>query len=251
MPISRRTFVRSGGLWVAAAALGVDLLGCKETSTSSGRAVGSGDVARTAPVPTAAVPTAPAPSGEPPPYGYASAQPPAPATAAARCGTTAPNIEGPYYRAGAPSRADLADAGMKGTRLVLSGRVLADDCKTPLEGAVLDLWQADAEGRYDNDGHTGRKSGPLVLRGKLASRTDGTYEVKSIIPGRYLNGAQYRPAHIHVKVSAPGFRPLTTQLYFDGDPYNDVDPFIDKSLVMKLRGTSAKAADFDFVLQRG
>jgi catechol 1,2-dioxygenase len=52
-----------------------------------------------------------------------------------------------------------------------------------------------------------------------------------------------------VKVSAPGHRPLTTQLYFDGDPYNKVDPFIRPELVMKLGDEQGrKAARFDFVL---
>jgi protocatechuate 3,4-dioxygenase beta subunit len=170
---------------------------------------------------------------------------------AAQCATTAPNIEGPYYRAGAPMRSDLVEPAMKGTRLVVSGRVLGDDCSSPLENATIDVWQADADGRYDNDGHDGRRTpGPLVLRGKLATAKGGVYEVKTIIPGRYLNGPQYRPSHVHVKVSAPGYRTLTTQLYFEGDPYNDVDPFIDKSLIMKLRGGGAKLATFDFVLAR-
>jgi catechol 1,2-dioxygenase len=247
MSISRRAFVRNGSLWVVAAAAGLDVLGCKETSTSAGRGASSA----AAPPSPAAVPAAP--------YGYASPSPPAGVTpvsaapgAPASCTTTAPNIEGPYYRAGAPMRSELAEPTMNGTRLVLDGRVLGDDCSSPLEGATLDVWQADAEGRYDNDGHDGRRTpGPLVLRGKLAAAKGGAYEVKTIIPGRYLNGAQYRPSHIHVKVSAPGYRSLTTQLYFEGDPYNDVDPFIDKSLIMKLRSTgAARAATFDFVLAR-
>jgi len=72
------------------------------------------------------------------------------------------------------------------------------------------------------------------------------------VPGRYLNGAQYRPAHVHVKVSAPGFLPLTTQLYFPGDPYNAVDPFTVCSLIMRVADEGGlKRASFDFVLRRG
>lgn len=54
-----------------------------------------------------------------------------------------------------------------------------------------------------------------------------------------------------MKVSAPGLRPLTTQRYFDGDPHHDVDAFIQKSLIVQVRGSGAtKAAIFDFVLVR-
>jgi protocatechuate 3,4-dioxygenase beta subunit len=248
MSISRRSFVKSGSLWIAAAAAGFDLVGCKEMATSAGR-----QAPATASQPPAAGDATPAPNQAP--YGYASSSPPpsAPApTTTAQCTRTAPNIEGPYYRPGAPMRSDLVDPAMQGTRLVVSGRVVGDDCSSPLENAMIDVWQADADGHYDNDQLAGHRTpGPLFLRGKLATAKGGAYEVKTIIPGRYLNGAQYRPSHVHVKVSAPGYRTLTTQLYFEGDPYNDVDPFIDKSLIMKLKsGASAKLATFDFVLVR-
>jgi catechol 1,2-dioxygenase len=115
-------------------------------------------------------------------------------------------------------------------------------------GALLDVWQADAGGHYDNDGHLGRIE-PIRLRGKLVASSRGEYEIETILPGHYLNGPQYRPAHVHVKVSAPGHRPLTTQLYFEGDPYNAIDPFIRPELVMKLEDESGgKGARFDFVL---
>ena len=163
-----------------------------------------------------------------------------PVTTKPECTVTSDNIEGPFYKRGAPARAVLVGDGDRGERLLLSGTVRTTEC-TPLANAVLDIWQADARGGYDNDG--------WGLRGTLATDAFGRWELHTIIPGRYLNGPQYRPSHIHVKVSAPGFRPLTTQLYFDGDPYNDVDSFIHKSLIMKLRGSgAAKAADFDFVV---
>jgi protocatechuate 3,4-dioxygenase beta subunit len=89
------------------------------------------------------------------------------------------------------------------------------------------------------------------LRGKLRADASGAFRVRTIVPGRYLNGAQYRPAHVHVKVSAPGFLPLTTQLYFPGDPYNAVDPFIVRSLIMRVADEGGlKRASFDFVLRR-
>ena len=82
-------------------------------------------------------------------------------------------------------------------------------------------------------------------------RTDakGAYRFETIIPGHYLNGPQYRPAHIHVKVHVGGSELLTTQLYFEGDPYNDVDPFIKQALIMKLDDTgNGRAASYDLVV---
>ncbi len=177
----------------------------------------------------------PKPVDEPP------AEPAAPLPATEACVPTEKNIEGPFFTPGAPNRAVLAEAGMKGTPLQVAGRVLDRDCK-PIAGARMEVWQADHAGAYDLKG--------FRLRGHLELAEDAAYDVRTIIPGRYLNGDQYRPAHIHVKVAAPGYRPLTTQLYFEGDPYNGVDPWIRQTLIMKLaRGADGLvAAQFDFVL---
>jgi protocatechuate 3,4-dioxygenase beta subunit len=161
---------------------------------------------------------------------------------AKECALTADNIEGPFFTEDAPSRAVLAGPNTKGKALAVTGRVLDTDCK-PIAKAVLEVWQADHNGAYDNSG--------FRFRGTMTANAKGAYELQSIVPGRYLNGRQYRPAHIHVKVHASGFRSLTTQLYFEGDPYNDVDPFIDTSLIMKLtKRDRGVAASFDFVLDR-
>jgi protocatechuate 3,4-dioxygenase beta subunit len=157
------------------------------------------------------------------------------------CAETEDNIEGPFYKDGAPERTSLLLPGSQGAVLTVDGRVLACD-GTPLPAALLDVWQADAAGSYDHQGYT--------LRGRLRSDDLGRYRLETIVPGRYLNAGQYRPAHIHVKVSAPMRRPLTTQLYFEGDPFNERDPFIARSLVMRVRDQAdgRQAADFDFVL---
>ena len=89
-----------------------------------------------------------------------------------------------------------------------------------------------------------------MLRGRVHTDAQGRYHLRTVVPGRYLNGAQYRPAHVHVKLRGSGFRPLTTQLYFPGDPYNDIDPFLHTSLIMPItREPNRLKARFDFVLR--
>ena len=92
-----------------------------------------------------------------------------------------------------------------------------------------------------------------MLRGRLHTDKSGRFRLDTIIPKRYRIGGSrvYRPAHIHVKVKAPGYRLLTTQLYFPNDPYNSVDPFFRPSLVITPNdGPDGKVAHFDFGLRR-
>ena len=168
------------------------------------------------------------------------------------CDPTREDIEGPFYREDAPFRARLVEDGMPGRRLTVSGRVLDPACR-PVPGAVVDVWQADHRGRYDNDDpRRPPAAGSFHLRGRLRAQDDGGYEVRTIHPGRYRIGRdRWRPAHLHVKLSAEGFRPLTTQLYFDGDPENETDPWYraSRSMTVTDRGDQG-AATFDFVLER-
>ena len=158
------------------------------------------------------------------------------------CDPTADNIEGPFFKPGAPSRTVLVTDDDAGQRLALGGLVLGADC-APLRDVALQIWHADARGAYDNDG--------FHFRAALRTDADGRWSIASIIPGRYLNGRRYRPAHVHVKLAAAGHRPLTTQLYFADDPYNAGDPFIVESLIMPhATRDGLTRARFDFVLER-
>jgi virginiamycin B lyase len=150
---------------------------------------------------------------------------------------TASNAEGPYYKSGAPERAVLVEPDMIGTRLLLTGQVLTTDCQ-PVPGALLDFWQANDQGEYDNVGYT--------LRGRQVADEIGRYRLETIMPARYPG----RPPHIHVKVNAPGGPVLTTQIYFEGQPGNEGDGLILPSLVVALTDTpgGGKAATFNFVL---
>jgi protocatechuate 3,4-dioxygenase beta subunit len=149
---------------------------------------------------------------------------------------TPPQTEGPYFTPKSPLRTSLLEPGMGGTRLVVEGVVMSTAC-APIPGALLDFWQADDRGEYDNSGYR--------LRGHLLSDERGRYRLVTIVPGLYPG----RTRHIHVKVAPPNRTALTTQLYFPGEPGNRRDGIFESDLVMKLRdGQEGKLGSFDFVL---
>jgi len=137
------------------------------------------------------------------------------------CETTN-DILGPFYRADAPVRNDLTAKDLKGAVVELKGRVFGSDCVTPIENAMVEIWHCNTEGEYDND------SGGFHQRGKWFSDKEGNYSFKTILPGKYLNGGQYRPAHIHFRVTAEGSSELISQIYFQGDPHITNDPWASK-----------------------
>ncbi len=148
------------------------------------------------------------------------------------CPVTPENIEGPFWKPDAPVRkgGKLRLEGEEGKILVVHGTIEGyPSCKS-LPGAVVDVWQADHEGEYDNRG--------FDLRGKFRADGKGWYEYETILPGRYEIGRnRFRPAHIHYKVTHPGHAPLTTQLYFEGDPHLRNDPWAKKALTKRLERT--------------
>jgi catechol 1,2-dioxygenase len=149
-------------------------------------------------------------------------------------GTT---IEGPYYIAGAP----LIDPpyalpmrpGEKGDGLMFKGTV-RDSEGRPVPGALLDTWQADAEAKYSCI-HEGVPA--FNLRGRFHADDNGEFALRTVVPapyeipksgptGRLVDAAgwhAWRPAHLHWKVSADGYRPITTQLYFKDADWLDSD----------------------------
>lgn len=148
-------------------------------------------------------------------------------SAGSELAATPPVALGPFYPPDKPadSDADLtAVAGRTqraaGTVLYVTGRVV-DSKGRPLPGAVIELWQANAFGRYHHPGDSDR-SGPLDPGfqgyGRLAADADGRYRVKTIKPPPYSG----RTPHIHFIVAGGGAR-LTTQMFFEGDPGNERD----------------------------
>jgi protocatechuate 3,4-dioxygenase beta subunit len=152
---------------------------------------------------------------------------------------TPPQTAGPYYLPDSPRRASLIEPGEHAPRLLLSGRVVSTACR-PLAGALLDIWHCDAEGHYDNSG--------FRYRGHLLADAGGGYRLETIVPGLYPG----RTRHLHIRVQAPGASPLTTQLYFPGEPGNAADGLWQPALEIAFApGPSAdlRTGQFDFVLE--
>jgi protocatechuate 3,4-dioxygenase beta subunit len=150
---------------------------------------------------------------------------------------TPAQTEGPYFKPNSPERSSLVEAGLTGTRLTITGRVLSTSCQ-PIARALLDFWHADDSGNYDNVG--------FRLRGHQFTDEDGRFTLETMIPGLYPG----RTRHIHVKAQAPNQSILTTQLYFPGEPRNTSDSLYMPALQMNVQqGAGGSAATFDFVLR--
>lgn len=145
---------------------------------------------------------------------------------------TAAQAEGPYY----PTHKALdkdgdmtvveGQAGVAtGEPLTLSGHVLDTD-GNPVEGAIVDIWQADSKGRYlhEDAPETSPLDPAFQYWAQLKTGADGAYSVKTIMPAAYAAVDDWvRPPHIHFKVARRGMHELTTQMYFEGNELNDKD----------------------------
>ena len=150
-------------------------------------------------------------------------------------GATESSVLGPYYRASAPELEHGASIDMtnEGDLLEVHGLVL-DQYHNPINGAILDIWQTAPNGLYDVQDD---KQPDMNLRGKIRTGRDGQYFFRTVRPASYpiptdgpvgkmmsaLGWHPNRPAHMHFIVSANGYKPVTTQLFIEGDPYLDSD----------------------------
>jgi protocatechuate 3,4-dioxygenase beta subunit len=147
-------------------------------------------------------------------------------------------IEGPYFRLGAPQRSNLLEPGDK-PELVLTGRVLNEKGK-PIPNAVVNVWSSDAVGNYDMIGYR--------YHGYQVTDAEGRYEFTTIVPGCYFP----RDAkHLHVKVQGNS-SPITTQLYIEGEPGNEEDEFYSPELLVHCTSDAngTKRGSYDFVIKQ-
>ena len=167
-----------------------------------------------------------------------AAEGPLPPTPACHDGdeATLAQTEGPYFKPSSPERIELFEEGMAGQPIELVGLVLTRACK-PVAGALLDFWQADAKGQYDNSG--------FRLRGHQFTDAEGRYRLRSVVPGVYPG----RTRHVHVKVQPRGGQVLTTQLYFPGESQNRSDGLFRKALLVHTaKNAGWLDGRFDFVV---
>jgi hydroxyquinol 1,2-dioxygenase len=150
-------------------------------------------------------------------------------------GATESTVLGPFHGEGAPAMPDGADiaAGEPGVPTFVSGRV-TDVAGKPIAGALLDVWQTDADGFYDVQRPD---KGEMRLRGKFLTDAEGRYRFRTVKPVPYpiptdgpvgrmldqLGRHPYRPAHLHMIVSAAGHAPVATHIFVAGDPYIESD----------------------------
>jgi hydroxyquinol 1,2-dioxygenase len=194
-------------------------------------------------------------------------------------GATESTVFGPFYREGGPELPEggnVAEGAEGGTPTIVSGRVL-DMHGKPIAGAMLDVWQADPDGLYDSQRP---ELEHLAMRGIFHSDREGRYVIRTTRPVHYqiptdgpvgtmlaaTKRHPWRPAHIHFKVTANGYMPLTTHLFDDVDEYLDSDAVfgVKDSLICKFPLHETRDADavkfgieppfctanYDFVLAR-
>jgi protocatechuate 3,4-dioxygenase beta subunit len=193
---------------------------------------------------------------------------------------TATNVEGPFYLPDNPMLEPpyrLCSFDEPGTPLVLDGRVTDASSGAPVTNTVLDLWQASADGFYEQQKP---ERGPYYLRGKIPVDPDGRFLFRTIVPASYeipkegpvgrllafLDRHAFRANHVHLKVHADGYQPLTTQIFFSdnewlrSDTVGAVKDDLVVDLVQETDEVRAKELDvrspfvtasFDVSLQRG
>ncbi|MDP6352403.1 MAG: protocatechuate 3,4-dioxygenase [Alphaproteobacteria bacterium] len=153
--------------------------------------------------------------------------------ARAACGLTPRQGEGPFFPVEIPAEhdGDLTIVGngrgrAQGGYIEISGQILNPGCQ-PVPGVVMEIWQANSQGRYDHPGDAGNPR-PLDpdFQGyaRLALTGDGRYRYRTVKPGSYpVFDGWVRPPHIHIKVHTPAGLALTTQMYFPGESLNERD----------------------------
>ena len=119
----------------------------------------------------------------------------------------------------------------QGPRIIVHGKLL-DENGRPVPGKLIEVWQANAGGRYRHakDGYLAPLDDNFGGCGRSLSDDDGSYSFRTILPGPYPwpnGGNDWRPAHIHFSVFGDGFaQRLVTQMYFEGDPHIALCPIV-------------------------
>lgn len=173
------------------------------------------------------------------------------------------SVLGPFFNPNAPRKPFLADitGGVPGERVVLYGEIKSLDGK-PVAGADVDVWQTDEDGKYDAQMPGEFK---VNLRGKFTTDAQGRYACVVVRAHHYdvptdgtggemlraMGRKAGRPAHIHMKIEAPGYDPVITSIYPAGDPLigSDAGFGVRKKLIAPyVKATAADAERFSIPL---
>ena len=181
---------------------------------------------------------------------------------------------GPFYPQAliGPNDDDLAcrapgGARAQGTPIAVSGRVF-DESGRPVRGALIEVWQANKWGKYEHPVDVTPEPIDPNFKGygRMLTDPEGRYRFASIKPGAYPNPGYddwFRPAHIHYSIFGAGvMQRLITQVYFPGEPLNDVDPILNGIEDLEARASliarqvadgpgGVLAFEFDIVLRGG
>jgi protocatechuate 3,4-dioxygenase beta subunit len=173
---------------------------------------------------------------------------------------TLSELTGPLYghEAMAPDDDDLTrNAGTGappiGERIVVAGRVMDED-ERPVAGALIEVWQCNAAGRYHHsaDQHTAPLDPNFIGAGRCVTDADGNYRFVTILPGAYPwpnHPNAWRPKHIHFSLFGPSFLTrLVTQMYFAGDPLMPLDPIFTGSGTEEARQRMVSHYDNDLTV---
>lgn len=166
---------------------------------------------------------------------------------------TLTELTGPMYPYG---RIDTSDSDLtrqhagepQGERIIVQGRVL-DDNGRPIPNTLVEIWQANAAGRYTHrvDQHQAPLDPNFSGAGRTVTDADGRYRFTTIRPGAYPwrnHDNAWRPAHIHFSLFGSSFLSrLITQMYFPGDPLMPFDPIFNS--IPDERARQRLIADFD------
>ena len=166
---------------------------------------------------------------------------------------TTTDILGPLYRPGAPNRQNLNPKDFQGQILHLSGTIYKDDGKTPMNNCLIEVWQCQSDGQYDN------LSDDYSYRACQKTAADGKYHFITTKPVPYPameNSTVFRPAHIHMRISSTGQQDLITQIYFKDDPHLETDPStrselaFNRILTVSKKNNNENEIRFDIVLKK-
>jgi len=199
-----------------------------------------------------------------PPYdypGYRSTEKRAPKQPLIPLPRTISEITGPGFdeKSVGPPLTDLTHAlggEAQGERIIVAGRVL-DDRGAPLRRALVEVWQANAAGRYrhDADQHPAPLDPHFVGNGYALTDDAGAFRFITIRPGPYpwLNHPNaWRPSHVHFSVFGPGFGSrIVTQMYFPGDPLIPIDPVLNSIPDAGARERLVARFDHDALSEEG